>query len=167
MLMDLVKLQTNSDQEVYTIKINERYHGVVVGDETLYVTKKAFESPLKAANAARKLKKENKISKTIKKKRDADITFIQTKIHRVKKLYTETEVASLTHLRFREAWVILSPKGEYVKTVLSSNKVVDYCDKKEQAITFKTYEEASDYKKTLDTVVKTGHSLRRFFVEAN
>jgi len=165
--MTLVKLHTKDDREVYTIKINTSYHGVVVGDDMLYVTDEAFESPLRAANAARKLKRENKIIRTVKKKSDMNNTVIQTKIRRVKKLYTETEVASLTHLRFREAWVILSPKGEYVKTVLAGNKVVDYCNKKEQAITFKTYEEASDYQKTLDRVVKTGHSLRRFFVEAN
>lgn len=164
--MALIKLHTNDDREVYTVKINESYHGVVVGEETLYVTTEAFESPLKAANAARKLKRENKISRTVKKKSDVNNTVIQTKIRRVKKLYTETEVASITHLRFREAWVILSPKGEYVKLVLSGDKVVDYCKKKEQAQTFKTYEEASDYQKTLDRVVRTGHTLRRYFVEA-
>jgi hypothetical protein len=165
--MTLVKLDTNNDREVYTVKINHGYHGVVVGDNNLYVTTESFESPLKAANAARKLKRENKITRTVKKKSDVNYTAIQTKIRRVKKLYTETEVASLTHLRFRENWVILNPKGEYVKTVLSDNKVVDYCAKKEQARTFKTYEEASDYQKTLDRVVKTGHTLRRYFVEAN
>lgn len=153
--MTLVKLDTNNDREVYTVKINHGYHGVVVGDNNLYVTTESFESPLKAANAARKLKRENKITRTVKKKSDVNYTAIQTKIRRVKKLYTETEVASLTHLRFRENWVILNPKGEYVKTVLSDNKVVDYCAKKEQARTFKTYEEASDYQKTLDRVVKT------------
>lgn len=164
--MTLVQLQTKDDREVYTVKINGSYHGVVVGNEVLYVTTEAFESPLKAANAARKLKRENKISRTIKKKSDVNNTVIQTKIHRVKKLYTETEVASITHLRFREAWVILSPKGEYVKSLLTWNKVVEYCKKKEEAKTFKTYEEASDFQKTLDRVVRTGHTLRRYFVEA-
>jgi hypothetical protein len=164
--MTLVKLYTVDDREIYTIKINASYHGVVVGDDMLYVTDEAFESPLRAANAARKLKRENKILRTIKKKSDMVNTVIQTKIRRVKKLYTETEVASLTHLRFRESWVILSPKGEYVKVVLSGDKVVEYCVNKDQAKTFKTYEEASDYQKTLDRVIKTGHTLRRYFVEA-
>jgi hypothetical protein len=165
--MTLVKLETNNDKEIYTVKINQGYHGVVVGDDHLYVTEEAYASPLVAANAARKLKRENKIIKTVKKKSDVTYTAIQTKIRRVKKLYTETEVASLTHLRFRESWIILNSKGEYVKTVLSDNKVVDYCKKENQAKTFKTYEEASDYQKTLDRVVKVGHTLRRYFVEAD
>jgi len=164
--MDLIKLYINDDREIYTVKISENYHGVVVGDETLYVTAEAFVSPLKAANAARKLKRENQINRTIKKKSDVNNTVIQTKIHRVKKLYTETEVASITHLRFREVWVILSPKSEFVKTVLTWNKVVEYSKKKEEAKTFRTYEEASDFQKTLDRVVKMGHTLRRYFVES-
>jgi hypothetical protein len=165
--MDLVKLKTQSSKEVCAVKLFAGYHGVVIGDDEIYVTNKAFRSPLHAANAARKLKKEHKIIKNIKKKNDTINTIIQTKICRVKKLYSEAEVSTLKHLRFREAWVILSPGGEYVRTVLTQNRVVDYCSNRDQAKTFKTYEEASDFQKTLNRVVKTGHCLRRFFVESN
>ena len=163
--MALVKLETNKDKDIYTVKMGTCYHGVVVGDDTLYVTEEAFESPLKAANAARKLKRENKIIRTIKKKRDLEQPFIQTKITRVEKLYTEAEVAALTHLRFRETWVILSPNGEFVKNMLKDKNVVNYCKNKSDALTFTTYEDASVNQKTLNLTVRNGHYLRRFFVE--
>lgn len=165
--MTLIKISTSDNKEVCAVKLTAGYHGVVLGDDNFYVTEKSFKSPLHAANAARKLKKEHKIIRSIKKKNDATTTDIQTKIGRVKKLYSEAEVSSLKHLRFREAWVILSPDKEYVKTVLTQNRVVDYCSDRDQAKTFKTYEEASDFQKTLNRVVKTGHCLRRFFIESN
>lgn len=163
--MDLVQLHIDKTKEVYTVKMGDKYHGVVMGDDDLYITLEAFESPLKAANAARKLKRENKIVRTIKKKCKPDYPIIQTKIHRVEKLFTEAEVASLTHLRFRETWVIMSRDGKYVKSMLDNSKVVDYCTNKDKAMTFSTYEAACINQKTLNLTVQNGHFLRRFFVE--
>lgn len=165
--MSLVKLDTNCEKEVSTVKINNVYHGIVVGDDGLYLTTDTFESPLKAANAARKLKRENKIVRTVKKKSISPYNQIKTKIIRVDKLYTEAEVAALTHLRFREAWVIMSPQGRYVKNMLKNNKVVEYCSDRETALKFNTYEDASTGQKTLNNVVLNGHYLRRFFIEKN
>ena len=82
-------------------------------------------------------------------------------------LYTEAEVAKLAHLRFRETWLICAPKGGYVKKVMQDNKVVEYTDNNKEAKSFKSYEDAADYVKTLDMVVKKGHSLRRYFTRTD
>lgn len=164
--MELTKVTIDGTKEICAVRLSSGYHGIIINDNNLYVTNEAFESPLKASNAARSWKKKNNIVGNIKKKNDTTNTVTQTKICRVKKLYSEAEVSSLKHLRFREAWVILSPTGVYVKTVLTQNRVVDYCTNRDQARIFKTYEEASDFQKTLNRVVKTGHCLRRFFIES-
>jgi hypothetical protein len=72
-------------------------------------------------------------------------------------------MASQTGLKFREVWIIVSPKGEFVSTMLSDQTVVTYVKDKDLAKTYRTYEEAILNLKTLDMVVKRGHSLRRFF----
>jgi hypothetical protein len=163
--VSLVKLEINLDKEVYTVKVGSSYRGVIIGSNALYLTNEDFDSPLKAANAARKLKRENKITKTIKKNSNPSYPTIQTKITKVEKFYSEAEVAAFTHLRFREAWVILSPKGKYVKNMLQSKSLVDYCDDETKALVFNTYEDASINQKTLNITVCNGHFLRRFFVE--
>jgi hypothetical protein len=76
-------------------------------------------------------------------------------------------VAKLTHLRFREAWLILAPQGGYVENLMENKKVVGYTKNLSNAKVFKSYEDASDYVKTLDMVVKKGHTLRRYFVQTN
>ncbi len=47
--------------------------------------------------------------------------------------------------------------------MLSDQTVVTYVKDKDLAKTYRTYEEAILNLKTLDMVVKRGHSLRRFF----
>mgnify|MGYP000037964001 FL=1 len=76
-------------------------------------------------------------------------------------------MAKLAHLRFRETWLICAPKGGYVKKVMQDNKVVEYTDNNKEAKSFKSYEDAADYVKTLDMVVKKGHSLRRYFTRTD
>jgi hypothetical protein len=163
--MSLVKLDVNLNKEVCTMKLNSAYHGVIVGQESLYITDESFDSPLKAANFARQLKRTNKIDINIKKNQQSPKLKFQTKLLKVCKLYTETEMAGMTNLRFRETWVILSPSGKYVKSVLKENKVAEYSDDRENAMLFKTYEEARMKQNTLNMVLKQGHCLRRFFIE--
>jgi hypothetical protein len=50
---------------------------------------------------------------------------------------------------------------------MENRKVVDYTRDVSNAKVFKSYEDASDYVKTLDMVVKKGHTLRRYFVQTN
>ena len=76
-------------------------------------------------------------------------------------------MAKLTHLRFREAWLILAPQGGYVENVMENKKVVEYTEDAGKAKVFKSYEDATDYVKTLDMVVKKGHTLRRYFIQTN
>lgn len=163
--MALIKLSTLCDKEVYTVKINDTYRGVVTADDAIYITEAVFSTPLQAANEARKLKRIHKISRNIKKNDNTTKKAIKTKITRAKRLYSEAEVAQITHLKFREAWVIVSPDGVYVSEVLKEETIVNYCKSKEDAQTFKTYEDACMYQKTLNLVVKNGHTLKRFFTE--
>jgi hypothetical protein len=75
-------------------------------------------------------------------------------------------MAGMTHLRFREAWVILNLKGLYVEKSLTATKVVKYSKNRDKAQVFRTYEEASMLAKTLDSVHAVGHTLKRFFIES-
>lgn len=154
------------NKDLYVIKVNNLYHGVIVGDQSLYVTSESFASPLKAANLTRQLKSKNKITPVgiLNKKQQVPKTKFQTKMSKANKLYTEAEMDLMTNLRFREAWVILNPLGKYVKSMLKDNKVAEYSNIKENALIFKTYEEARMQQNTLNMVIRQGHSLRRFFI---
>lgn len=76
-------------------------------------------------------------------------------------------MASETKLKFREIWVILSPAGLYAANIITDNTVVTYEENKDDAQRFRTYEEAIIQLKTLDTVIKRGHRLQRFFEPRN
>lgn len=165
--MNLSKLTLDYSKEICTVKTNSGYHGVILADNELFLTLETFESPLKAANSARKLKRESGIKTTVKKNKKSKVLEIKTTITRVNKLYTEAEMAAYTHLRFREAWVILSPAGEFVQSVVSNNHVAEYCKEKNEAKLYTTYENASCDQKVLNAVLKNGHQLRRFFIEAD
>lgn len=160
-MTDLIVLPKNSNKEVFTIKIEGRYRAVISDDNNFYLHPTQFDSPLKAANFGRSLKKTLDIKiKKIKKTNRVNNT---SKILRKKHLLTEAEMTSETRLKFREVWLILSPDDNYVGDVLNNNKVVKYVRDKDNALTFKTYEEAMLNLKTLDMVIKRGHKLRRFF----
>jgi len=131
------------------------------------VISESFDSPLKASNHARSLKRQHKISVNIKKQENKSVAKNTPKIIKKNKLYTESEMASHTHLRFREAWVIIGPKGGFATNILANDTVVKYVEDPEQAQTFKTYEEAIISANVLDRVLKKGHSLRRFFQETD
>ena len=162
--MELTRISKNPEKEVFTIKAGEHYLGFIVGDEDLYLIPEMFESPLVASNKARSLKRIHKIEANVKKNTKLAV---KSKVRPKCVLYTETEVAKLTHLRFREAWLILAPQGGYVENVMENKKVVDYTQDASNAKVFKSYEDASDYVKTLDMVIRKGHTLRRYFVQTN
>lgn len=165
MSVDFVKLILDEQKEFRTVKLSGNHYGIVVSGNELCFTAEGYATPLQAANAARKLKKckddkpKAKKQKPVAKKAD--------KVKNIKpvKLYTESEMAGLTHLRFREVWVILNLKGLYVESTLTKSKVVKYTKDKDKAKTFKSYEEARMMARTLDSVQAVGHSLKRFFVE--
>jgi hypothetical protein len=74
-------------------------------------------------------------------------------------------MSSRPHLKFREVWVILSPRGEFVEKAIEDATLVQYRKDRKKAEIFKSYEDALFKLKTLDMVVKKGHYLRRFFEE--
>lgn len=165
--MNLSKLTLDHSKDICTVKTNSGYLGVIFADNELFLTLETFESPLKAANSARKLKRESGIKTTVKKNKKSKVLEIKTTITRVNRLYTEAEMASYTYLRFREAWVILNPSGDFVQSVVSNNRVAEYCKEKSEAKLYATYENASCDQKVLNAVLKNGHQLRRFFIEAD
>jgi hypothetical protein len=164
-MTDLLEIPKNPDKGVFTLKHEGKYYGAITGDTSVFVSPVVFDSPLKASNHARSLKRKNKINLSIKKQNNVDATKNTYKIARENCFYTEAEMASRTDLKFREVWLIVNLEGKYASQILSNNNVVKYVNKKEKAQSFKTYEEAQTHLKTLDTVVRRGHTLRRFFEE--
>jgi hypothetical protein len=160
-----VKLE--KDKEIYTLKVSGLYYGLVWSedDQAIYLTEEGVATALQAANAARKLKKDKDIGKPSVKKPAARKNTDKVKKTKPVKLYTEAEMTGMTHLRFREAWVITNLTGQYVEKSLTRDKVVKYNKDKDKAQVFKSYEEASMLAKTLDSVHAVGHSLKRFFIE--
>lgn len=162
--MDLVKIPRGPEKEVFTVKSGDRYFAFITGADDIFLIDEPFESPLVASNKARALKRQHKIQVNLKNTKKP---VAKSKLQPKYVLYTEAEVAKLTHLRFREAWLICAPKGGFVAEIMQNNKVVEYTTDHSKAKTFKSYEDASDYIKTLDMVVKKGHSLRRFFARTD
>lgn len=160
--MELAQFPKNANKEVFTVKAEGVYLAAIVGDDDIYILPELFESPLVACNKARSLKKKHKIEVNLKK---SPINQKQTKVEKKCILYTETEVVKLTHLRFKEAWLILGPTGTYVSEVLKNKRVAQYAKEISGAHVFKNYEDASSHAKMLDMVIKKGHNLRRYFVQ--
>jgi hypothetical protein len=161
----LVEIKLNENKEVKAVKIKDKYYAFIFSEESIYISDEAFDSPLTASNHARRVKREQKI-KSVVKNQNASVKIKKPiKITRKQRLYTEAEMAQNTLLKFREVWVILAPDKKYVQYTLTNDEVVSYCQDKDNAQTFKTYEEAIVMANTLNHVVKCGHSLRRFFVE--
>jgi hypothetical protein len=163
--MDLVQIKLDKDKELQVLNLDGSYHGVVWDGETLMVTCEGFSSALKAANETRKLKKTKNLKTTVKKQNKARTT--KPKIAKEKKLkfYTEAEMTQLTHLRFREAWVILNRHGGFVERSITEKEVVKYNNTQGSAQVFKSYEDARMTANVLDRVHEPGHTLRRFYVE--
>jgi len=162
----LLKLELSKDKNIYALKTPSGCLGVVSNGETLYFTAEFFDSPLKAANAARKLKKEKGISTKTKKLQNSSVVKNTTTIAKITKLYTLAEMGyGPTKLKFREVWLLMGPSGSFVSETLNKTekKVVKYEDNKDKAKRYRSYEEASLDLKVLDNVIKKGHSLIRFF----
>lgn len=164
-MSELVKIEKTAEKEVFAIKLGKTYLAVINADDDLYFLPSLYESPLVACNAARAEKRKNSIKLNVKKKVNSSQSKKSTKIARVNSLYTEEEMSSRPHLRFREVWAILSPRGEFVEKAIEGGTLVQYQTDKAKAEIFKSYEDALFKLKTLDMVVKKGHYLRRFFEE--
>lgn len=160
-MMNIITLPKNTKREVFTVKSEGNYYAVVTGTDYFYVSPTLFDSPLKAANFGRSLQK--KLNLKIKTNKKTDSASKKGKIVTKKRLYTEAEMASETKLKFREVWIILGPNGDYATSIIKDNTVVNYVRDRELAQTFKTYEDAVMHLKTLDTVIRRGHQLQRFF----
>lgn len=161
--MELLKIPTNSEKEVFTVKSGITYYAAIKGEDCIYLSLKAFDSPLKASNHARSAKRELQNTPNVKKPKKNTQKANTRKITVKRQLLEEAEMTSATRLRFREVWLIVSPEGKYASKILSGKKVVTYVKDKNKAEVYSSYEDASVSLNTLDMVVRRGHSLRRFF----
>lgn len=159
----LLAVPKGSVKDVFTLKNDGKYFGVIEGEDNFFVCLTEFDSPLKAANHARSLKRQKNIgsaANTLKKLEDPKI---RSKVPKKTQLFTEAEVATRTHLQFKEVWVITNPEGKFVVESIKNKTLVKYSNERNKAQVFKTYEDAAFTLNTLDMVVKKGHQLRRYF----
>lgn len=163
--MEFIQIRKNPEKEVSIVKINGHYHGVLAGQDDIYLTFDGFNSPLEACNTARSLKKKYKIHSYIKRFDTFNESSSKPAIVKGVCLYTQAEMTSLTTVRFHEAWLIVSPSGTYVKDPVEIDKITDYVEQKELAKIYPTYEEANLRLKTLDMVVKKGHKIQKFMLK--
>lgn len=162
----LLAVPKGNVKDVFTLKNNGKYFGVIEGEDNFFVCLTEFDSPLKAANHARSLKRQNKIGSAANTLKKLEAPKIRSKVPKKKKLFTEAEVATQTHLRYREVWVIMNPEGKFVVESIANKTLVKYSGERGNAQVFKTYEDALFTSNTLDMVVKKGHQLRRYFESA-
>lgn len=165
-MSELLAVPKGNVKDVFTLKKNGKYFGVIEGEDNFFVCLTEFDSPLKAANHARSLKRQNKIGSAANTLKKLEAPKIRSKVPKKKKLFTEAEVATQTHLRYREVWVIMNPDGKFVVESITNKTLVKYSGERGNAQVFKTYEDALFTSNTLDMVVKKGHQLRRYFESA-
>lgn len=163
--MELLQLPKNTDKEVFTVKHDGKYFAVLNTEENYLVSLQEFDSPLKASNHGRSAKKQLGLTQTIRKVEKAKTPKPERKIQKRPKLYSETEMASETRLKFHEVWLIVGPRGNYASSVLQNGTVVNYVNDADRADIYKSYEEANLRLNTLDMVIRKGHSLKRFFAQ--
>lgn len=164
---NIITIRKNSDKEIFTVRVNTMYHGIVQSEAEFFIANEGFDSPLKAANharsMARKLRAENRLVAVEPAVKQKTVPAIRSRVSKKKQLFTEAEVATRTHLRFKEVWVILNIEGRFVMEAIKDKTLVRYCNSHEKALAFNSYEEALRTSTTLDMVVRKGHQLRRYF----
>ena len=162
-----MSIPKTSTKEVFTLRCEDKYYGVVQGAGEFFVCPEKFDSPLKAANharsMARKLRAENLLAPTPPKPDKTPALPIRSKVAKKAQLFTEAEVANKTHLHFKEVWVILNTDGRFVTEAIQNKTLVRYSSNRDKALIFRSYEEALRTSTTLDMVVRKGHQLRRYF----
>lgn len=171
LMESILSIPKTSDKEVFTLRSNDKYYGIVQGADEFFVCPEVFDSPLKAANharsMARQLRAENRLVTVEPVAKQKTVPANRSKVSKKKQLLTEAEVANSTHLRFKEVWVILNADGRFVAEAIRNKTLVKYSSKKENAVAFNSYEEALRTSTTLDMVVRKGHQLRRYFEKQN
>jgi len=158
-----VTVKITEEKPIGAVKLDKNYRGYCLTESELHFTVEVYPSPLTAANAARKLEK--LLRKTEKKKLTKKAPIV-TKV-RPKKLFTEAELAELSdssmRLRFRERWVIVSPHKMYVCEPSDKKEIISLSADRGNAKVFNTYEAAMIELKVLDSVIRRGHTVMRFW----
>jgi len=158
-----VTVRINEEKPIGAIKLDKDYRGYCLTESELHFTIEVFANPLRAANAARKLEK---LLRKTEKKKLAKKAPIVTKVRR-KKLLTEAELAALNdpsmRLRFRERWVIMNPHKMFVCEPTTKKDIVSLSKDRGEAKIFNTYEAAMIELKVLDSVIRRGHTVMRFW----
>lgn len=171
-LQHFTPLNLKSDKTLTLVKVANLYHGVVFNSDNdlAYLSKQGWESTLKAANETRKYAKQDGIYKApIPQPKKAAKVEKRSEPKAVRRLFTEDEMAEHTGLRFKEVWVLVDLSGEpfYVKDALNKSKktLVEHTLDLEEALTYKSYEEAQMTANTLKIVGQGYHKILRFFYD--
>lgn len=163
-----IQMPEDTSKEVFTAKSDEGYLGCCRANDLIHITSEVYKTPLMAANAARKLKK-NLTTERDKAPAKAESLPKRKKKPSVKlsaELYTTEQVQAMPLLKFNEVWVIT--KGyDYVSDCINkeTKKIVEYSPNRSEAKCFADHVTAKRAMTTLKGVVGPGFGLLRYFVK--
>ena len=157
----------NDGKDITSIKLDGLYYPVVMTDKKIYIGNSGFGTALLAYNQGRSVKKAHAKPDDYKAEEKPKATK-KDKVRNVR-LWTEAQMNSRPDISFRESWVIIDPRGFFAHSYLNGRTkdvsgVIQYAPKLDVAQQFQTYEEAMKALKVLNTNVKIGHKLKRFYL---
>ena len=157
----------NDGKDITSVKLDGSYYSVVMTDRKIYIGNKGFETPLLAYNAGRTIKKQHTTPEDYKAKEKPKATKLPN-VRNVR-LWTEAQMTLRPDILFREQWVIKDLQGHYAHSYMNGaskdvNGVIQYAPTLDSAQMFNTYEDAASCQKILNTNVKLGHKLQRFYL---
>ena len=157
----------NDGKDITSIKLDGLYYPVVMTDKKIYIGNAGFGTALLAYNQGRSVKKQHAKPSDYKSEENTKEQN-NTKVRTVR-LWTEGQMISRPDICFRETWVITDPNGFYAHSYLNGQSkdidgVIRYTPALDIAQRFNTYEDATQAVKVLNTNVKVGHKLKRFYL---
>jgi len=177
----LVEVALDNGKDVTAVRLDGLYYPLFITEKKIYIANEGCKSPLAASNHGRKIKREHAmppVKKVAVKK--ASPTTVKpkpvvkpktTKRAKVKnvRLWLEEEMELRPDLSFKEAWVISDKDNKYAHSYLNgetkdTDGVVQYSPSLDFAQLFSTYEDAKLASNILNTNVRIGHKLKRFYI---
>jgi len=168
----------DSKKEVFTAKCDGGYLGCIRIDDIIAITSDKYDKPLQAANAARKLKKqvskidsttyveaENSVKKEVVKALNKSPDSKRSLVLSLE-LYTHEEMQALSHLHWKEVWLI-TKEGEFVSDCLNkqAKRLVAFTGESKKAKRFEDHEDAKRTMRILKGVVGPGFGLVRQYAK--
>ena len=178
---NLVEVALDNGKDVTAVRLDGLYYPLFITEKKIYIANKGSKSPLAASNHGRKIKREHSVPsvKKVEIKKASPTTVKpkpvlkpkRTKKAKVKnvRLWLEEEMELRPDLSFKEAWVISDKDNKYAHSYLNgetkdTDGVVQYSPSLDFAQLFSTYEDAKLASNILNTNVRIGHKLKRFYI---